>query len=345
MLLLMLTAGGGSAQNPNVILVHGAGSTGATWNVALPQFQLALPGVSVSAPSISQNQSLFLQGDYLATLLSPSLSVLTGHSQGGVISRRATATVPAKGIVTVGTPHYGAPLANVLGDVISTLNVIAFDVADVLLLGTYQTGWHWPLPNYLIQATMAAAVGGGTSAQLAYSKGLELAEDFEPYFADHIPGSSFHQQLPAGGANRFALAVQQTTTAASGGPFSLYWPENDASGLAGALWAMGWGLHYYAVDLTEYVDTGQWESLFVLLSIASAQHLANIMVNVPYHWCNLVNGGFQTCLASDGFIPTGNQWYPGGSTTVLTGATHRFQPTNGFLINQLISRTASVVGS
>jgi hypothetical protein len=309
----------------------------------LPQFQSALPGVSITAPSISQNQSLFLQGDYLAGLMTPNFSVLTGHSQGGVISRRATATVSAKGIVTVGTPHYGAPLAAVVGDVISTLNIIAFDVADVLLLGAYQTGWHWPLPDQLIQATMLAAYGGGVSAQLAYSKGLELAEDFEPYLSDHIPGSSFHQQLPTGGTNRFALAVQQTATAASGGPFSLYWPENDASGLAASLWAMGWGLHYYAVDLTEYVDPGQWESLFILISIAAAQHLANIMVNVPYHWCNLVNGGFQTCLASDGFIPTGNQWYPGGATTVLTGPTHRYQPSSQDIIAQLIQRTQTAV--
>ena len=80
---------------------------------------------------------------------------------------------------------------------------------------------------------MAAAAGGGASAQPAFSKGLELA-----------------------------------------------------------LWAMGWDLHYYAVDLIEYVDTGHRESPFILLSIASAQHLANIMVTGGFQACWQVSGSF-----------------------------------------------------
>jgi hypothetical protein len=112
----------------------------------------------------------------------------------------------------------------------------------------------WPAPTQLIVLFQATAVSGALAAQQGLSHLLEVAESYEPWLVDDIPGSAFLQQLPTGGANRFSYSVQQSATAALGAPWSLFMSDNSAASVAASVAASGVALHYYAIDLTESID-------------------------------------------------------------------------------------------
>ena len=65
-------------------------------------------------------------------------------------------------------------------------------------------------------------------------------------------------------------------------------------------------------------------------------------MNLDDHHCQVVSGP-GLCLPSDGFIPTGNQVYPGGVNQNVTGVTHSFQLKDTQIINTLVNRTAAAL--
>jgi pimeloyl-ACP methyl ester carboxylesterase len=114
------TASLGGTQN--IVFVHGFFSSGCTWHRMVPwlnqDFRFGTELVpSLSSLSALASQGVALEGDINAG--GGSGYVLLGHSQGGLISRYAAQQYQAanpsqatvKGVLTLDTPHMGAPLA------------------------------------------------------------------------------------------------------------------------------------------------------------------------------------------------------------------------------------------
>ena len=127
-------------QRPPVILVHGLWSQSNTWSSAGADGLLAAAGFNVSNPfdyrgtnasHFSTNAALLVNhiAQTLTNMRNSQIAIarvdIAGHSMGGDISRTMVAQCPAymvntfgKGLihrfVTLGTPHWGSPLANLL---------------------------------------------------------------------------------------------------------------------------------------------------------------------------------------------------------------------------------------
>lgn len=113
-----------------LVLQHGFFSDGRTWNRMRPWLEKDMVIANLEAkttywPNLYEDQAAELHRD-IASTISPQGAVLIGHSNGGMISRSlardpnignerqpAGYVAPAdiRGVITIGTPHWGAPAA------------------------------------------------------------------------------------------------------------------------------------------------------------------------------------------------------------------------------------------
>ncbi|MBP6715583.1 MAG: hypothetical protein KA205_01870, partial [Acidobacteria bacterium] len=110
-LTLSLMPAAALAQNTPVVFVHGLNSDASTWQQAADHFGRSLaitpylPDLSWSARYEEQSSDLQQRFQNL-----PSSTIAVAHSNGGLVSRDWNRSHQLSGLVTVGTPHAGAPL-------------------------------------------------------------------------------------------------------------------------------------------------------------------------------------------------------------------------------------------
>jgi pimeloyl-ACP methyl ester carboxylesterase len=106
----------------NMVFQHGILSSGCTWHRMIPWLNQDFRFANELVPSLSSLSPLASQGGALISDINAaggSGYILLGHSQGGLISRYAAQQYQAanpsqaivKGVLTLDTPHEGAPLA------------------------------------------------------------------------------------------------------------------------------------------------------------------------------------------------------------------------------------------
>ncbi|MEX0609286.1 MAG: hypothetical protein WD016_11755 [Balneolaceae bacterium] len=105
----------GFSQSENVSFIHGLGSNTSVWNDMAGQLG---DEFSFTKNDIGYNTEQDVS--YSATsVFIPSGTVSVGHSMGGLLAReylRIRSTGQMKALITVGTPHYGAPVAVAVQD-------------------------------------------------------------------------------------------------------------------------------------------------------------------------------------------------------------------------------------
>jgi hypothetical protein len=104
----------------------------------------------------------------------------------------------------------------------------------------------------------------------------------------------------------------------------------------------GVGLFWSAIALYDYVDWTVPDAMWAYRYIGSAVSLANLVIDVPGHWCVLVGGG--VCQTSDGFVTTGNQAYPGGVNQIMSGAAHTKQTEDAEVLTRIADRLRVILG-
>jgi len=102
----------GAAQDVPTVFIHGLASSNATWQGAADRLK-ARVAIAPQRPNLNwrdkfENQASSLQGA-LGGL--PGSTIAVGHSNGGLVARQWSRLHPVSGIVTLGTPNQGAPLA------------------------------------------------------------------------------------------------------------------------------------------------------------------------------------------------------------------------------------------
>src|SRR5262249_16176880 len=105
-----------SAQERPIVFVHGFGSSGDTWAGAPLRLQTNL-AIQTATPSLSASSLYEQQANELQWQAGGFGSdiIAVGHSNGGLVARQWSRQHPVSGILTVGTPHGGAPLVRNLG--------------------------------------------------------------------------------------------------------------------------------------------------------------------------------------------------------------------------------------
>lgn len=170
----------------NVLFQHGIFSEGATWGDLPERLYQNLKLGCRFRPDLDSNERLASQAGALVDSIRQygrGSLLLVGHSQGGLISRYVAQHNPelVNGVVTLGSPHRGAPIVKTARPVVAA--VLSIPGAAVYNGCGSPRGLRCSAGAFLIGSAVGLSKYG--------------ADASNPAFIDLKPGSDFQQQLNA----------------------------------------------------------------------------------------------------------------------------------------------------
>jgi pimeloyl-ACP methyl ester carboxylesterase len=330
-----------AAQDQPVVFIHGLNSSGSTWDSAAPYVSERL-SVATAQPSQSwwrtyEEQGAELQWNWGIWL--PSSTIAIGHSNGGVVAREWSKYRPLDAIVTLGTPHQGAPFVSHIYDWLNFNNAgIWYDVNLVSAFSSpHNTHLFWILNSLLADPlNWARWFHGYVSYQSLAVMGLHLAL---PVLEEMKSPSPYNQQLNSGAnlsreasfvGRRIGL-VDVPRNFYYGGPLRLLVPPEYADDAAFALHAAATALYVYGAYVQASADTADPYGVVDANDKASwMMTLGQWLNDVDVVWCSLVSSpgpiSYSACQPNDSIVPMSSQSYPGADQNVLfEGVAHTFE--------------------
>lgn len=332
------------------VFVHGLMNTGATWQQTADRlaqdYAIRAYRPTLSSTSPYADQSVQLRS-YISSYGLPDTTIAVGYSNGGVVSRKASADGQRfKGIITVASPNQGAALAQSMSDgrVFRFISYVTSALADPF----YYYAEYWDDFNAWLARTFASVMYGVSASVPALAQALGY-DAYNRIIPAMIPGSATFEGT--GGLNSSAnLTREASALRARVGVVSQIDP---ATGYFGITWQgvapQSWGeltaVQYAAVSIfmyafevyANYWDTGDpnWvekqNGAYLWLNAAGAVAVIDPM------WCNFIGASGPTiCTLSDGIVPVSSQEYPGSTGRyVMTGPAHKEVPTAGITASTL----------
>jgi pimeloyl-ACP methyl ester carboxylesterase len=323
-------------QDRPVVFVHGVGSGPETWQAAAERLQARLQ-IAPAGAEVTWRASIESQAGELDAQFGglPGSTVVVGHSLGGLVARQWGRSRPLDGVITLGTPNRGAPIANHINEWIGFNSALFGAVGHVFnaLGGLSYDEWWW-----LFSAVEGSLNWGGYIADFSLRHLLiELGMQFGvPFVQEVYVGSPYLDDLnDSAGASGSTVPTRVgiINTASEywrGGPFRLKNPDyaGEFSVLTSAA-AAGldyWGFRVFAdadpLDLKAHaVAFGLWDAAFW-------------MWNFEEFWCRATSDDRPLwsghCLPNDGFVPTWSQYYPGAVNLEVYGGPVHTQETKHF---------------
>jgi hypothetical protein len=319
--LVLSTARPALAQDVHAVFVHGLGSGPETWDGASERLKARLsivrhqPGLSWRSTFESQGSEL--QGN-LWWLSDPTVAI--GHSNGGLVSRQWSRLRPLNGIVTLGTPNQGAPLAyNMLswlgfnfttGTVITDLfNAFGYNCCE----------WSWIFADIVNAADLVRYWLSVQPAAMAVTLGIEFGA---PVLGEMASSSPAHLNSPENLAREAAQVparVGITVVAHNfywAGPFRAVWPQYGDD-IAWWMYRTRDILSYYGSYIALTADPGDTRAMDLVTWLWSA---AAWIEWIDPTWCNYVStwGGYA-CAPNDTVVPEWSQVYPGATWYRIPG--------------------------
>ncbi len=328
-----------------LVLQHGFLSNAGTWDQLAPWLEQYMQ-VSTSRYSTGWNSPFHRQSERLRNSIAhlPDTTILVGHSNGGIVSRRVATLRRTKGFVTVGTPHRGAPLAAsvVNGTVNAFAAFLRYSGQDArAFYGRPEFDHH---EDWMRKPALVAAGGEEWLGILITGLvgAMNLLDDFsETVLTDMVPGSAFLSD--AGGINSLPALNHEAATV--GGPRVAF----NSSVRAGYFreWLIWKGLAAsqsgnlsIATDATiltllaahdYYASYGNPGDPYAYEKRSYAPlwlWAAGALIGMDVSWCALIGASAAfTCEAADGIVPVAFQKHPGpGAVNIdLLGPAHQEQ--------------------
>jgi pimeloyl-ACP methyl ester carboxylesterase len=330
-LAVLSVASPAGAQDRPVVFVHGFNSSPGTWDQAAGRLRNRA-AIETHQPGVTWRESIETQANQVQNSLSglPNSSIIIGHSLGGIVSRQWTRMHGVDGVVTIGSPHRGAPLANHIGEWTGQNDDLFWAIGNAFyhLSWLSYDQWWWLLP-----AVEAALSQGGYIANLsllhfAVTMGMHYGS---PFVFSIYTGSPFLADLNGGNLNREIAQIPHRVGIVN--TMTAYWDagfwrllDPDYGG------EYGWitlttaaALDYWAYTILNDADPMDWHATETGMAMLRASFW---LWNFDEFWCRAVSDNrplwYGACQENDGFIPRWSQFYPSSTATfdVLSGVPH-----------------------
>ncbi|MEO5820478.1 MAG: hypothetical protein ABIT71_08215 [Vicinamibacteraceae bacterium] len=324
-----------AAQDRPVVLNHGLASTGDTWIDAGVRLSTQL-AVQVHRPTTDWKRPYEEQASQLQSMYGGlnATTVALGHSNGGVVAREWSKARPLGGIVTLSSPHGGAPLSNNFFNWLE-LNLNGFGIVSGLSssFGNPTEGSWWILG--VIRGALEIADGSARDGILGLSRlGVDAAM---PVFQQMRTTSPYVRALNASDnlareastvPNRIGI-INVVSDSGSGGIFRAIAPEL-APGINRAIWVASTTLDVWALTIAATGDTRDMERASWMWSLAGWLH------NHERLWCNAISDpslyaftALGQCYENDTVLPFWTQAFPGGVSILKRDSQPHLRQTQG----------------
>jgi len=316
------------AQDRPTVFVHGLNGSASSWSAAATRLQANL-AIRPYVPNLPWPEPFETQAGNLQSQLGalPASAIAIGHSNGGIVSRQWSRAHPLSGVLTLGSPQHGAPLAN------NALAILGFNSGLYSVAGSAfsalggQPNEFWDIYLYVqIALHWAQGIGWNNFYTIA---GLGFASQY-PVLGQMTTGSAFLQQLNSSG-NLGREAAQIPARVGLAYELHKYWmlgPVRVVSQYEADIW---YSRMWTAVYTLEHAGS------YLVANYAAngtALYLANLFFNAASHlrmvdpaWCWAVTNDASCNTPHDGVVPVWSQIYPGGVNYGLYGPSH-LQETN-----------------
>jgi predicted alpha/beta hydrolase family esterase len=315
------------AQDTPVVFIHGVASSPETWEEAAGRLQNRLQITSFRA-EVSWWESLETQSSQMNARYGalPGSTVAVGHSLGGLVAREWSKSHQLDGLITLGAPNRGAPIANHANEWASFNSALFNAVGNAFywLSNLSYDQWWW-----LHSALEGSLNWGGYLANFSmYHLFVELGMQWGvPFVQEVYVGSPYLDHLNFGGGGQVRNSVGIVNTASEywrGGPLRLKDPDYGGE-LSIVTSTAAAALDYWGFRVYAEADPDDWQAQALAFRLWDA---AFWLWNFDEFWCRAVSDDHSIwsghCLPNDGFIPTWSQFLPGATANfeVYGGPVH-----------------------
>lgn len=307
------------AQDTPVVFVHGIFSSGATWQRTAARLatthQIAAHIVDLDSRDYLERQTAHLH--WLKGAL-PTHTIAVAHSQGGLISREWSRSKTLGGVLTIGTPHFGAPLSKNALDVLH-FNHVLYNLVGLVSTWGADTEIGWAVAALRSYLNDGLQLSSGAIQRLLTTVAVNGYVPVAPQLA---PGSNFQNVLnDDGNLQRESYGIRYRV--GLNVVAHDYWRAGVAVGLAPDHREWVWAVERVLPPTLE------WAANYIEFNYPTKIGLAAQLRNVAGYvreldpmWCWAVTNDRTCHTPHDGIVPTHRQWYPGAANYVIHGPAH-----------------------
>lgn len=327
--LLAATAVPAAAQDRLTVFLHGFNSGPDSWGNTASRLAVRLQIIKY-VPTLPWHLPYDTQATHLNheanAAGAPPNTVVVGHSNGGLVARQLSTKRALGGIVTLGSPHRGAPLAANIRGVAQRylamgdkLNALLFMLGAGTSTNQFTGTWFSPglAPVRASVATLGAVLWNAF-ANIQQSIGPVVTA---PVLADMTPGSAILGALNGPGnlaresasiPRRVGLvyAAREWWIGApfvAGAPHLQYWGHE---GVKGGIAVLSLIEGYFGYPNFMPYDP-------VALTIRNQiRSLVTDLLSFNAIWCSATSGRADCSISTDGVVPTESQYFPGDAANV-----------------------------
>jgi pimeloyl-ACP methyl ester carboxylesterase len=303
------------ADDRPVAFLHGFNSDRGGWLETAERLRVRT-AIEVHAPTVNWrakfgDQVNELRGQPGFASLPPS-TIAIGHSNGGLVAREWARRDGLKGVVTIGTPHRGAPALPNYGHWVAFNSNASWLSSSILMAFSRWTDWAWALGyvneaiGWVLDFSVWSTVFLG--ATLGLDRALPVASEMHPYSA------YLHDLNSSGNVNHEQSTLDTRVGIVSiahnyfwAGPARVITPDH-ADGIAAALYGAAYGLMFWGNYILASADITDFDAMDQAMSlIALSGHLQSID---PIYCAVVSSMDLSSCVPNDGLVPYTSQEYP-----------------------------------
>jgi pimeloyl-ACP methyl ester carboxylesterase len=318
----ILVAGPAGAQDRPVVFLHGLMSDASSWAAAAERLR-AKASIEPHVPSLSwrnpyEDQARDLQQRSEFSVLGGNV-IAIGHSNGGIVAREWSRVRPVGGLITIGSPHRGAPL---VGRMLTwaQFNAAAPDALNAVVDAFSEwTDWTWIYTYIEESLRWVSDFSIWSVVNLATTIGLTGSM---PVATEMIPQSVYLNGLNASAnLQREASSVPNRVGITSvahnyffAGPARAIAPA-EADLVAAAMYGAAYGMLAWSDYI--FIDAPPTD-LRALQQSVSLMGLAGYILSIDPTYCRMVSRlDMSDCVPNDGLVPIDSQAFPDAPTLYI----------------------------